>query len=415
VELTVQGKHAHMMVIAWVLGRVYEDNINAPGYPAKRRAGLDWLAFWTYIVERGLFELLRKCVVSDLKSQVWERIVADGEARRKLNEYTLSVLVDCARTGPPSLIGRMRSCADGRESEEERLAWDVLRAASGIATAWEFDLLEPGNAFQAEMERIRDNLRRERLEYQYVPGVRELERPDSGLRAFVDLCGRLRFQERWSTTPVLPRCPVLDHELMVANLTYLVGLERDYPPEQILANYYAGLFHDLGEAMTRDIVRDVKALPDLSDVMAHASDFASREFKDTLTCMLPPAWYQQVEYLAAHGLEDADRPEEPPHLYGPAADGCTDSWPVWQEDVVTGADDFANFVEAASSVDYGVAPPAIRQAVERMMLSKRSAKRLVEFGGAYEELYSGLHEGPWKEVLEAAKVEVEQEQAASSP
>jgi putative hydrolase of HD superfamily len=393
-----------MMVIAWVLGRVYEDNINAPGYPAKRRAELDWVKFWSYIVERGLYEVLRKCVVSDLKSQVWQRILDDDDARLELKNRTVEAVSDAAGEDLSELVDRMNQCADPPEttSTEQRLAWDVLRAASRIATSWEFELLEPSNAFQADTERIRDNLERESREFQYVPGVRELERPDSGLRDFVNLCGRLRFQERWSTTPIMPRCPVLDHELMVANLTYLVGLSRKLSRGQILANFFAALFHDLVEAMTRDIVRDVKVIGALND---RAQEFGLKEFRRTLKGMLPPTWYEQVEYFAAHGLDGESTPARPPAA---ADDGRSGSWPEWNLDIVAGADDFANFVEAVSSVEYGVAPPDVRRAVERMMLD-RKAKRLPEFKQSYEILHKRVIEGPWGKALEQAKKDVEQE------
>ncbi|MDL1971393.1 MAG: HD domain-containing protein [Candidatus Desulfofervidaceae bacterium] len=38
---------------------------------------------------------------------------------------------------------------------------------------------------------------------------------------FVDLCGQLRFQQRWAQSPRIPRTSVLGHMLVVAILTYL--------------------------------------------------------------------------------------------------------------------------------------------------------------------------------------------------
>jgi putative hydrolase of HD superfamily len=78
------------------------------------------------------------------------------------------------------------------------------------------------------------------------------------LRNFIDLCGQLRFQLRWSYLHRIPKTSVLGHMLIVAVLSYLFSLEIGACRKRCYNNYFTGLFHDLPEVLTRDIVHPVK-------------------------------------------------------------------------------------------------------------------------------------------------------------
>jgi putative hydrolases of HD superfamily len=75
---------------------------------------------------------------------------------------------------------------------------------------------------------------------------------------FIDMVGQLRFQKRWAHSPRVPETSVLGHMLIVAILSYLISLERRACPQRASNNYFAGLFHDLPEVLTRDIISPIK-------------------------------------------------------------------------------------------------------------------------------------------------------------
>jgi putative hydrolase of HD superfamily len=68
----------------------------------------------------------------------------------------------------------------------------------------------------------------------------------------------LRFQLRWAQIPRVPRTSVLGHSMLVAVLSYFFALENNACEKRLYNDFYGGLFHDLPEAVTRDIISPVK-------------------------------------------------------------------------------------------------------------------------------------------------------------
>ena len=69
---------------------------------------------------------------------------------------------------------------------------------------------------------------------------------------------RLRFQTRWNQTPRVPRTSVLGHSYFVAVMTLLLGRNSPLCDKRFYNNFFSALFHDLPEAVTRDIISPVK-------------------------------------------------------------------------------------------------------------------------------------------------------------
>ena len=90
-----------------------------------------------------------------------------------------------------------------------------------------------------------------------LEGLKQLALYNS-YQKFIDLCGQLRFQIRWANLHRIPQTSVLGHSLFVAILSYLFTLEVGGCPKRLYNNYFIGLFHDLPEVLTRDIISPVK-------------------------------------------------------------------------------------------------------------------------------------------------------------
>ena len=86
---------------------------------------------------------------------------------------------------------------------------------------------------------------------------------------------QLRFQRRWNQTPRVPNTSVLGHSYFVAILTILLSRENSNKlcEKRIYNNFFSGLFHDLPEAVTRDIISPVKqATDELPQIVKHIED-----------------------------------------------------------------------------------------------------------------------------------------------
>jgi putative hydrolase of HD superfamily len=367
VDLTVQGKQAHMMTIAWVLGRLQEE----------AKESVDWV----YLVEGALAGLLRKCVTFDLKSQVFDRLIQEkagelnavvfGELRPEFNGFQDGLfdrLVAYLEKGTP-------------ESDSQKLARRVLKAASCLATAWEFKVIEQSNGFLGDIEQVHRNIEEDKRWHQYLPGFLEIDSGQSDLSLFVDLCGRLRFQERWSHTPITPKAKVLDHELMVANLAYLLSLERGYADQRRVNNFFCGLFHDFLEVMTRDIVdpfkRKLAGLEDLVD------RYGLEEFQKEVGKILPPTLFTDLEFYVRDEFKPKARPSkgQPGHTLASIDEETAAAFDCCDGDLVKACDRFAAFMEAYYSLDYGTTSRDLRKAVILLYDGKS------DFGGGFEEVY----------------------------
>jgi putative hydrolase of HD superfamily len=73
VELIELDKQAHKMVIAYVLARFEEEDGNAVS--------------WVKMIEAGIFELLQRIVITDLKPQIYYKIKTDTRKYRQLTEW----------------------------------------------------------------------------------------------------------------------------------------------------------------------------------------------------------------------------------------------------------------------------------------------------------------------------------------
>ena len=239
VELRELDKQAHKMIISFMLGKFEEKN---PEFS------------WIEIIEGGLFEFLQRIIVTDLKPQIFHRIREDQSKYRQLNRWVFEQLAPIMLPLGEAICQRFQSYF---ENPYENVNKRILSAAHFYATKWEFDIIERANPRGYEIEGIRKELESKQEKYYDLKGSQQLALY-TRLRNFADLCGQLRFQLRWSHLRRVPETSVLGHMLIVAILSYLLSLEIKACPKRCYNNYFTGLFHDLPEVLTRDIVHPVK-------------------------------------------------------------------------------------------------------------------------------------------------------------
>ena len=245
VELYEIDKQGHKMMVAFLLTTLNSRHMK----PEER------LALEQAVVERGLFDYLYRLIITDIKPPVFYRIKANHEHYNQLTTWVLTELRPVVEPLDKGFWERLQ--AYHRRPEREELADRILEAAHLYASGWEYGLIKDWNrsdeeqiegSFTAGMSRIRG-----------VEGLAELQGGTSTpLGRFATLCGQLRFQIRWSGTPRVPETSVLGHVFLVGALAYMVSLVVGACPARRMNNFFSGLFHDLPELLTRDIISPVK-------------------------------------------------------------------------------------------------------------------------------------------------------------
>ncbi|MDR0762291.1 MAG: HD domain-containing protein, partial [Campylobacteraceae bacterium] len=236
VELSELDKQAHKFIIAFFL--------------AKEESGVDML----HLIEAGVFELLRRIVVTDIRPDVFHQALK--KKTKEINVWVLERLKNSLGSIENEEFYKHfeQYLSDENLHKKERF---ILKAASYLATRWEFSIIYQTSKFLSDIDSVKNDVEREMEEYLSLNGVQQILFNKS-LSRIVDLSGRLRFQKRWAQTQRIPKTSVLGHMLIVAILGYFYSLKIKACPKRVENNFFSALFHDLPEALTRDIISPVK-------------------------------------------------------------------------------------------------------------------------------------------------------------
>lgn len=276
-HFTELDKQAHKMVYAYVLAKIEE---------ADHGAKINWPG----LIEGGLFEFLHRIVLTDIKPPVYYRLMA--EKGDQLNRWVLDRLKDKIsdlKLDFPLLMENYFFAQD-HDILEKR----ILRAAHYLATNWEFKIIYRLNEGLYGLEDTRAAIANQIEEHYDLAGVQKLALGKKTSN-FLDLVGQLRFQQRWAQSPRVPKTSVMGHMLIVAMMSYFCSLEMDACPKRIYNNYFAGLFHDLPEVLTRDIVSPVKrSVAGLDEII---KDIEHRQLEERIFPLLPVSWHKELKYF----------------------------------------------------------------------------------------------------------------------
>ncbi|MBE6349337.1 MAG: HD domain-containing protein [Spirochaetaceae bacterium] len=254
-EIIEMDKSAEKMVLAYIIGK----------YEEKKGFSLDW----DWIIHASLYELLKKIALCDIKSPV-QRMIRDKYPQEyaKLNEWVVAQYEDILSNSQLYAGFRHYVLDSYEETPEIALAKRVLRAAHKYSTMREFEMISPVNE-EFRLRQIQRELNEDIEQYLDLRGLQLLITKQKPYE-FLMVIEQLRFQTRWNQTPRVPRTSVLGHSFFVAIFTLLLGYEsgNDFCAKRRYNNFFSGLFHDLPESVTRDIISPVKqATKELPDVV----------------------------------------------------------------------------------------------------------------------------------------------------
>ena len=238
---------AERMVIAYIIGK-YEEN---------RGATVDW----EWMIYASVFDLLRKIALCDIKSPVQKIIRQEYPGEYvKLNRWVLEQYrpyiddEDFFQRFENYLKKDLSPYSNFSQSVTQR----IFKAANKYSSLRELEMIRKVN----EPERVDGIFRQLNEELQHYLDLRGLQLFMTKQKPFDFLLRieQLRFQTRWNQTPRVPLTSVLGHCYFVAVMSLIFSREcgQEMPRRRIYNNFFCGLFHDLPESVTRDIISPVK-------------------------------------------------------------------------------------------------------------------------------------------------------------
>ncbi len=247
VELVEVDKQGHKMITAFALFILNSGKMTPE---QKRDLAED-------IILGGIFEYLYRLVITDIKPPVFYQIKSNPEHYRQLTKWVLEQLEPRIQPLGTEFWDKLRAYLE--KPDNNTLAGRILSGAHIFASSWEFALIKGINPGDVELKEIEENFQVLLQEHSDLKGMEDLiQGSHEGLGGFLNLCGRLRFQKRWSQTPRIPETSVLGHMFIVACFAYFFSLSVQACPLRRQNNFFAGLLHDLPELLTRDIISPVK-------------------------------------------------------------------------------------------------------------------------------------------------------------
>jgi putative hydrolases of HD superfamily len=294
-ELVEMDKAGEKMVIAYLIGK-FEEN---------KGASVDW----EWMSYASLFDLLKKIALCDIKAPVQQLLKKEytQEYLRLdewvLNQYRPLIADDDLFARFTIYIGQKAGTIP--IPEKSQAAARILSAAHKYSTMRELQMLSVVNE-RERLVKIETELQAQIQPYLDLEGLQMMITRQRTFEFLLKI-EQLRFQTRWNQTPRVPRTSVLGHSYFVAVMTLLLGRETGvaFCSRRSINNFFSGLFHDLPESVTRDIISPVKqATDELPNIVKRIEDeIVGRE----LVPLMEPSFTEELMYYTNNEFEDRIR------------------------------------------------------------------------------------------------------------
>lgn len=363
-ELIEVDKQAHKMITAWTLFF-----LNCQGLDEHDR-----MLLGEEIIEGCIFEYFYRLIITDIKPPVFYKIKANPDHYRQLTEWVIAQLQPRVQPLGKEFSDRLQFYF--LEESSDKLSCNILEAAHLFASRWEFNLIKGINPWDEELEEIEENFENSLKRFSHLEGVSDLMAGSTNpLGRFLHQCGQLRFQKRWSQTPRIPETSVLGHMFIVACYAYFFSLAVEAAPVRRQNTFFAGLFHDLPELLTRDIISPVKrSVQGIGDLI---KEYEESEVKRRVFGLLEKGGYQTLSERLGYYLGVGASSE-----FANTIKTGDQVWEVgWQEiqekynkdvfdpkdgKVLQICDSLAAFIEAYTAMRNGITTDQLQQAVWRI-------------------------------------------------
>jgi putative hydrolase of HD superfamily len=333
---TELDKQAHKLYYAYVLGRLEEET-----------APVDWMK----LIEGSVFEFFQRILLTDIKPPIFH-ILMDKHGDQ-INTLVMEKIYELGLDDVKQGFGKRMEMYlfDPDYSRHEKM---ILNASHYLVTNWEFNIVYQMSKGFYGIEDTRRNIEKQLEQHQGLDCVRKLVFSHS-ITDFLNLIGQLRFQQRWAQTHRIPETSVAGHMLIVALLSYIISLEMDACEKRKYNNFFGGLFHDLPEVLTRDIISPVKnSVGGLSELIKSIEE---EQMEKMLLPLLPDAWGDEIRYftddefscrIVLDGKTIKMSTEKINELYN------YDEFSPVDGSIIEFCDKFAAYMEAYLSIKHGI-------------------------------------------------------------
>lgn len=361
-ELTEMDRASEKIFLAFFIGKLEEKK----SHPIR----------WNEIIEGTIFELLRRILLSDIKAPV-QRMIREKfpQELEKINRW---IFEHYCTLIPDSEFLEHFSDYLFHTPDKHDITQQVLRASHKYATVREFEILRIVNEAD-RLGKVEEYLKADMAEFTALQGLQDFLQKGKSYRLIIEL-ERLRFQERWNQSPRVPKTSVLGHSFFVAIITLLISKSLHFSEYRQYNNFFAALFHDLPEAVTRDIISPVKratnylpeALKQIEDIVMEEAlfplmdDFYLPEVKHYLTAEFENKALVDGQTLACDFETLQTR-------YGSLEFKPIDG------KLVRVADHISAFIEADRSIAYGISSEHLVRGRKSILEKYRNAENINGF------------------------------------
>ncbi len=338
VEFTELDKQAHKMILAYVLAKLEE---------SERQAEIDWLK----LIEGGIFEFFPRIILTDIKAPVFHKLMS--RKGHEINALVFKKLEPDIRDLRGDFSEKFKNYLldDGYARFEKR----ILKAAHYLATNWEFQIIYNTAPFVYGIDKTKEEIENQIEDHYDLIGVQKISLRKKSF-GFIDLCAQLRFQQRWAHSQRVPKTSVLGHMMIVAMMSYFCSIQMNSCPRRICNNFFCGLFHDLPEVLTRDIVSPVKTVVEGLDAII--KEYERMQFEERILPLLPSPIREELIYFIedefsnrikeGHKVKKGISGKDMLELYN------EDRFSPIDGDLIKACDKLAAFIEASLSISHGI-------------------------------------------------------------
>ena len=364
-EFIQMDKHAHKMIIAYCLGRYEEDKGNQFS--------------WEDLIKGGIYELMRRIVISDIQSPIYKEIAKNKKLLKKLNTHIFEEIEP--KIGNDAIKDEFHSYLF-KQSDYDDLSLKILDAAHKYSSYWEFQIIRNVNPDGYQIEEIEMQIGNDIELYSELEGIKKLKK-NHQIKNFIDLCGQMRYQVRWGHLPRIPKTSVLGHIMMVAAISYF--LTREIPGacfKRLYNNFFGGIFHDLPEAITRDIIKPVKrSVPGMSEEIKKIEQKLTEE---EIYPHVEKHWLDELKYYTIDEFKSKINGGEFTNSDEINEKYNSDEYNPYDGQIVKAADNFSAFLEAWNSIQFGTRSEEMNEAMRNI---KNGYKNKAVGGIPINELY----------------------------
>jgi putative hydrolase of HD superfamily len=326
-------KQAHKMIIAYIVAKFEEEDEKA----------VDWVK----LIEGGIFEFFQRIMLTDLKPEVFREIMSKKE--KELNRWVIENLNDDLSV----LKGEFGKRFSEYLLEPDYAAHEkrILSAAHCLSTKWEFGIIYPWNLMIYGIEKTNNEIEKSIAIFDDLSGIKNLI-IDKKYYGFLDLCGQLRFQQRWAQAFRIPKTTVLGHMLTVAIFVYLLSMEINASDTRRYNNFYSSLFHDLPEILTKDIIKPVKS--SIVGLEGIIKLYEKKQVAEKILPLIPPGWHFEMQYFIEDEFSDKIIENGKVKKVDNAADFNDNKYNAVDGTLTEICDKLCAYIEASMALEYGI-------------------------------------------------------------